>query len=81
MLDPRDLRDFTGLGTTEILQKQNVRIGVSWEMIRWHLEGMYGEVEEVMLGELPAFKVSRLHNCLLFFGFLILILGAVPSRS
>lgn len=58
MLDPKDLKDFTGLGTTEILQKQSVRIGVSWEMIRWHLEGMYGEVEEGMVGEAPFFKVS-----------------------
>lgn len=59
MLDPKDLKDFTGLGTTEIMQKQSVRIGVSWEMIRWHLEGMYGEVEEGCRGTEPMFRVGR----------------------
>lgn len=45
LLDPKDLRDFTGLGTSTVKQKQSVAIGVDWAVVRWHLEGMYGEVE------------------------------------
>ncbi|WWD16619.1 endoribonuclease YSH1 [Kwoniella shandongensis] len=46
LLDPKDLRDFTGLTTSTIVQKQSIPIGVDWSVVRWHLEGMYGEVEE-----------------------------------
>ncbi|WVQ83623.1 endoribonuclease YSH1 [Cryptococcus sp. DSM 104549] len=46
LLDPKDLRDFTGLSTSSIAQKQSVPIGVDWSVVRWYLEGMYGEVEE-----------------------------------
>ncbi|OCF34686.1 endoribonuclease YSH1 [Kwoniella heveanensis BCC8398] len=46
LLDPRDLKDFTGLSTSTIVQKQSIPVGVGWSVIRWHLEGMYGEVEE-----------------------------------
>jgi hypothetical protein len=46
LLDPKDLYDFTGLSTSTIIQQQTVSIGVDWSVIRWHLEGMYGEVDE-----------------------------------
>ncbi|TXT04239.1 hypothetical protein VHUM_04237 [Vanrija humicola] len=46
LLDPRDLRDFTGLSTSTIVQKQSLPIGVDWSVVRWYLEGMYGEVED-----------------------------------
>jgi cleavage and polyadenylation specificity factor subunit 3 len=46
LLDPKDLRDFTGLSTSTIEQKMSIPIGVDWSVVRWHLEGMYGEVEE-----------------------------------
>jgi len=46
LLDPKDLRDFTGLSTSNIVQKQSIPMGVDWSVVRWHLEGMYGEVEE-----------------------------------
>ncbi|BEI99005.1 hypothetical protein CcaverHIS631_0400480 [Cutaneotrichosporon cavernicola] len=46
LLDPKDLRDFTGLSTSTITQKVSLPIGVDWAVVRWHLEGMYGEVEE-----------------------------------
>jgi cleavage and polyadenylation specificity factor subunit 3 len=58
MLDPQDLKDFTGLGTSDIVQRQSISIGVSWEVIRWHLEGMYGEVDEQEEDGLPFFKVG-----------------------
>ena len=46
LLDPRDLKDFTGLSTTIISQRQKVVLGVGWELVRWHLEGMFGKVAE-----------------------------------
>jgi cleavage and polyadenylation specificity factor subunit 3 len=67
LLDPKDLKDFTGLGTTEIKQRQSLRIGVSWEVIRWHLEGMYGEVEEDVEDGKPIFKVCLSRQPLEFY--------------
>ena len=46
LLDPRDLRDFAGLTTTTVTQRQKISLNVGWELVRWHLEGMYGKVEE-----------------------------------
>ncbi|THH19970.1 hypothetical protein EW146_g1294 [Bondarzewia mesenterica] len=46
LLDPRDLRDFAGLSTCVVTQRQNISLGVGWDLVRWHLEGMYGSVEE-----------------------------------
>jgi cleavage and polyadenylation specificity factor subunit 3 len=59
MLDPQDLKDFTGLGTSDIIQRQSVSISVGWEVVRWHLEGMYGEVEEAEENGMPMYKVRR----------------------
>ena len=28
------------------MQKQGIPLGVDWAIVRWHLEGMYGEVED-----------------------------------
>ena len=46
VLDPRDLRDFTGLSTCTITQRQRIALSVGFELVRWHLEGMYGKVED-----------------------------------
>ncbi|KAK4684726.1 cleavage and polyadenylation specificity factor subunit 3, partial [Tremellales sp. Uapishka_1] len=46
LLDPKDLKDFTGLSTTTVLQKMSLGIAVDWSVVRWHLEGMFGEVDE-----------------------------------
>ena len=46
LLDPRDLRDFTGLNTGAVIQRMNLYLGVGLELVKWHLEGMYGRVEE-----------------------------------
>jgi len=40
------LKDFAGLSTCTVTQRQKVALGVGWELIRWHMEGMYGAVEE-----------------------------------
>lgn len=31
-----------------VTQQQKIALGVGWELVRWHLEGMYGSVEEGM---------------------------------
>ncbi|KAF8160624.1 beta-lactamase-like protein [Crassisporium funariophilum] len=46
LLDPRDLRDFTGLSTCTVTQRQRIVLGVGWDLVKWHLEGMYGKVDE-----------------------------------
>ncbi|KDQ57603.1 hypothetical protein JAAARDRAFT_35295 [Jaapia argillacea MUCL 33604] len=46
LLDPRDLKDFAGLSTCVVTQRQRVMLGVGWDLVRWHLEGMYGKVDE-----------------------------------
>lgn len=46
LLDPRDLRDFAGLSTCVVTQSQKIVLGVRWDLVRWHLEGMFGSVEE-----------------------------------
>lgn len=46
LLDPRDLKDFAGLSTCTVTQRQRIVLGVGWELVRWHLEGMYGSIEE-----------------------------------
>lgn len=46
LLSPSDLRDFTGLSTSVILQRQRLRLSVSWDLVRWHLQGMYGKIVE-----------------------------------
>ncbi|KAF7376126.1 hypothetical protein MSAN_00027500 [Mycena sanguinolenta] len=46
LLDPRDLKDFAGLSTCTVTQRQKISLGVRWQLVRWHLEGMFGSVEE-----------------------------------
>ncbi|SCZ88382.1 BZ3500_MvSof-1268-A1-R1_Chr2-1g04374 [Microbotryum saponariae] len=45
-LAPSDLRDFTGLSTSIILQRQRLTLSVSWELVQWHLQGMYGKIQQ-----------------------------------
>ena len=59
LLDPRDLRDFTGLSTNVVTQRQKMVLNVGWELVRWHLEGMFGKVEEgVDRDGVPTIRVS-----------------------
>lgn len=48
LLDPRDLGEFTGLSTSVVVQQQRIPISVGLELVRWHLEGMFGAIEEGM---------------------------------
>ncbi|KAH9998453.1 beta-lactamase-like protein [Russula compacta] len=58
LLDPRDLRDFAGLSTCVVTQRQKIALGVGWSLVRWHLEGMYGHIEEGLdQDEIPTMRV------------------------
>ncbi|KAL7410339.1 beta-lactamase-like protein [Mrakia frigida] len=58
LLDSADLRDFTGLETSTIIQRQKVALDVGWELVKWHLEGMFGAVVEgVDANEKPVLRV------------------------
>jgi cleavage and polyadenylation specificity factor subunit 3 len=46
LLDPRDLGDFAGLSTSVVTQRQLVNVEVNWELIKWHLESMFGTITE-----------------------------------
>lgn len=46
LVDARDLGKLTGLSTPVVTQKQRFVVGVGWELVRWHLEGMFGKVED-----------------------------------
>ena len=60
LLDPRDLRDFAGLSTCVVTQRQRLVLSVGWELVRWHLEGMFGRVEEGLDKDgVPTIRVSR----------------------
>ena len=60
LLDPRDLKDFAGLSTCVVTQKQKLVLGVGWELVRWHLDGMYGKVEDGFDSDgVPTMRVSR----------------------
>lgn len=59
LLDPRDLRDFAGLATCTVTQRQKIVLGVGWTLVKWHLEGMYGSVEEGLDKDgIPTMRVS-----------------------
>lgn len=60
VLAPEDLTEFTGLGTSVIVQRQRVALNVGWEVVRWHLEGMYGTVQEGV--DVQGVKTLRVMN-------------------
>lgn len=62
ILDPKDLAEFTGLNTSTIVQRQRVALNVGWDMARWHLEGMYGAVQEGV--DLESRRTMRVMNAL-----------------
>ena len=86
LLDPRDLRDFAGLSTCVVTQRQKISLGVGWDLVRWHLEGMYGRVEEGMDKDgAPTMRVSfhRTGNAVLGLTFVYpdQVMGAVDVKQ
>ena len=59
-LAPSDLREFTGLSTSVIMQRQRITVGVTWDLVRWHLQGMYGKIAQgVDLDGVPTMRVRH----------------------
>jgi cleavage and polyadenylation specificity factor subunit 3 len=46
LLSPSDLRDFAGLATCVVTQRQSIALNIGWDLLRWHLEGLFGRVED-----------------------------------
>lgn len=34
------------MSSSVILQRQRLALSVSWDLVRWHLEGMYGKIAQ-----------------------------------
>ncbi|KAL4078545.1 beta-lactamase-like protein [Scleroderma yunnanense] len=51
LLDPQDLYLNAGLSTCTLRQRQRIALGTGWDLIRWHLEGMFGSVEKRLDGD------------------------------
>ncbi len=46
LMDPEDLREFSGLATSTILERQVVAYRAGKSLLRWHLQQMFGGVRE-----------------------------------
>ncbi|CAG8723662.1 11430_t:CDS:10, partial [Acaulospora morrowiae] len=46
IMDPVDLKDFSGISTSAIIQKQTIAYHSSFSLLKYHLEQMYGPLEE-----------------------------------
>ncbi|KAI6169320.1 beta-lactamase-like protein [Pisolithus thermaeus] len=46
LLDPQDLHPFTGLSACTLKQRQTIAVATGGDLVRWHLEGMFGTVSE-----------------------------------
>lgn len=45
-------------------QRQKIALGVRWDLVRWHLEGMFGSVEEGLDKDgVPTMRVSNELPC------------------
>lgn len=77
LLDPRDLRDFAGLSTCTVTQRQKIVLGVGWSLVRWHLEGMYGSIEEGM--DKDGVPTMRVCSALFFFNLTTYLTSSIPG--
>ncbi|KAJ6498816.1 beta-lactamase-like protein [Mycena sanguinolenta] len=58
LLDPRDLQEFVGVSACTVAQRQRLAVSARWERVRWHLQGMFGSVEEGGNGDgVPTIRV------------------------
>ncbi|CAG8525621.1 41_t:CDS:10 [Acaulospora colombiana] len=48
IMDPVDLKDFSGISTSAIIQKQTIAYHSSFSLLKYHLEQMYGLLEETL---------------------------------
>lgn len=45
------------------MQRQKIKVAVTWDLVRWHLRGMYGKIEEGLdKDRVPTMRVrAQLH--------------------
>jgi cleavage and polyadenylation specificity factor subunit 3 len=62
LVAPEDLREFAGLDTTVIMQRLTIAFHGGKELLKWHLEQMFGGViqDSGRDGRKPMFKVIHL---------------------
>jgi hypothetical protein len=62
LVAPEDLREFAGLDTMVIMQRLTIAFHGGKELLKWHLEQMFGGViqDSGKDGRKPMFKVIRL---------------------
>lgn len=42
------------------MQRQRMTVSVTWDLVRWHLQGMYGKIDQGVDAEgVPTMRVSR----------------------
>jgi len=57
------LSDFAGLSTSVVTQRQLVNVEVSWELIKWHLNSMFGGVVEGLSEDkVPTLRIMKVLN-------------------
>lgn len=61
LVSPEDLREFAGLETNVVMQRLTVAFHGGKELLKWHLEQMFGGViqENGKDGRKPMFKASE----------------------
>ncbi|CAG8436318.1 3039_t:CDS:10 [Diversispora eburnea] len=69
IMDSNDLKEFSGISTSAIIQKQTIAYHCSFSLLKYHLEQMYGPLKEVLdedsvptLTILDAVKVRHLNK-------------------
>lgn len=62
LLNPSDLKDFAGLTTAAVTQRQSIVLNIGWDLLRWHLEGLFGRVEDGFdSNQVPTLRVSHVN--------------------
>lgn len=61
LVSPEDLREFAGLETNVVMQRQTIAFHGGLPLLTWHLEQMFGGVilESGKDGKKPMLKVSH----------------------
>jgi hypothetical protein len=67
LVSAEDLREFAGLETNVVMQRQTIAFHGGLPLLKWHLDQMFGGVilESGKEGRKPMFKVSQLMNKLM----------------
>ncbi|KAJ1987640.1 endoribonuclease ysh1 [Dimargaris cristalligena] len=62
IVDEAHLNEFTGLSTSEILQRQVVSYNATHSLLKYHLEQMFGVVEKISVQMNPPNRIEGTHQ-------------------